>query len=229
MMRLALATVVLLLFSGILSSPALFPSLQSSARVLPDPLAQVLQSIFPNSTALAQRFDVNTVAPQVYEQLPDLPLENQYVSRTTGDVVTSNTLISRLVRYHIYVKGRPPIYRFDWKISLADYLGVNDLMVASDYPSADALKQNPMEGDIAAMRSLSRAQRDALVQTLTDIFRLAYYGNTAPQSPTLQSPASQSPAPGSSVPASQSPGSPAPASPAPLRDPQPGDAQLLAP
>ncbi|HEY9663469.1 MAG TPA: hypothetical protein V6C65_33910, partial [Allocoleopsis sp.] len=154
------------------------------------------------------------------------------VSRTTGNVVTSNTLISRLVRYHIYVKGRPPIYRFDWKISLADYLGVNDLMVASDYPSADALKQNPIEGDVAAIRSLSRAQRDALVQTLTDIFRLAYYGSAAPQPPASQSPTPQSPAspaPGSVVPTSPTPVSPAPVSPAPLRDPQPGDAQLLAP
>ncbi|TAF39726.1 MAG: hypothetical protein EAZ69_00400 [Oscillatoriales cyanobacterium] len=94
----------------------------------------------------------------VYEKLPDLPIENNYISKETGKVDPNNTLVGRLIRYHVFVKGRPPNYRFDWKLSLADYLGATP-----DY-------LNPMERDRAAIQSLNRKQRDALVQALVDVF-----------------------------------------------------------
>jgi len=177
------------------------------------------------SPAHAQRFDPNTVWQQVYEQLPDLPLENQYLSRETGETVPENTLISRLIRYHIYVQGRPTIYRLDWKLTLADYLGVNEFIEPLTYPSSDTLTSNPIEGDVAAIKSLNLAQRDALVQTIVDLFNSAY---SSPASTTDQ----QEPVP-SSLPSSEldSPRSedsvdnPSP----PLRAPQPGDAELLLP
>lgn len=173
--------------------------------------------------AQAQRFDPNTVWQQVYDQLPELPLENQYVNRETREVVPENTLISRLIRYHIYVQGRPPIYRLDWKLTLADYLGINEFIEPLTYPSSDTLTSNPMEGDIAAIKSLNLAQREALVQTIVDIFNRAYR-NSAPTTNSEEMPTS----PPASAPGSTSPGSTDNPSPT-LREPQPGDAELLLP
>lgn len=107
----------------------------------------------------------------VYEKLPDLPIENNYISKETGKVDPNNTLVGRLIRYHVFVKGRPPNYRFDWKLSLADYLGATpDYLVEGVYPGKDVLRENPMERDRAAIQSLNRKQRDALVQALVDVF-----------------------------------------------------------
>jgi len=110
------------------------------------------------------------VWPFVYEKIPDLPLENNYISQETGEVNTEDTLVSRLIRYHFYVKGRAPNYRFDWKLTLADYLGANDYLQSSLYPGNDSLTENPMNGDRQAIQSLTRSQRDALVNRLVDIF-----------------------------------------------------------
>ncbi|MBD2486548.1 hypothetical protein [Aulosira sp. FACHB-615] len=120
--------------------------------------------------ALAQRISPSDVWQLVYQQLPDLPKENQYVNKETGKKAENNTLASRLIRYHIYVKERSPIYRFDWKLTLADYLGANEIMYDATYPGNDILRENPIEGDRAAISRLSRHQRDALVQTLVDVF-----------------------------------------------------------
>jgi hypothetical protein len=106
----------------------------------------------------------------VYDQLPDLPRENQYVSKETGKTATEDTLIGRFIRYHLYVKGRPPFYRLDWKLTLADYLGLTGALDVSEYPGAAKLKKNPIEGDVAAIRKLNRAERDALVQALVNGF-----------------------------------------------------------
>ena len=106
---------------------------------------------------------------QVYQLMPNLPLENQYVNKETREVSPS-TLISRLIRYHITTRGRSPIYRLDWKLTLADYLGVNERMSSSIYPGADTLRINPLEGDIAAIQKLNRVQREALVQALVTTF-----------------------------------------------------------
>ncbi len=152
---------------------------------------------------------------QVYQRLPNLPLENQYVSKETGKVDENNTLIGRLIRYHVFLKNRPPMYRLDWKLTLADYLDANEYLVEAQYPGAKDLRDNPMEGDRKAIEKLTRAQRDALVNVLVSIFKT----NSA-----------QAPAPTSRERPSASPPPPTPANPSatPSR-PKPGDAQLLKP
>ena len=108
----------------------------------------------------------------MYERVPSLPKENQYVSKETGKVDADNTLVGRFVRYHLYVAGRSPLYRFDWKLTVADYLGLglNGAFDETSYPSRAALRTNPAEGDRAAIKQLNRAQREALVQALVDAF-----------------------------------------------------------
>ena len=168
---------------------------------------------------------------QVYKLDPELPLENQYVSKETGKVSETNTLVSRLVRYHTYTKGRPPLYRLDWKLTLADYLGANDRISVSAYPGADTLRTNPAQGDMAAIQKLTRAQREALVDALVTVFNQAAAEATpapsdpnSPQAPA-QPNASPSPAPPSPAPRTVAP-QPAPQT-QPQREPRPGDAELL--
>ena len=144
----------------------------------------------------------------VYEKLPNLPIENNYISQETGKVDPTNTLVGRLIRYHVFVKGRPPNYRFDWKLSLADYLGATpDYLVEDVYPGKDVLRSNPMEGDRTAIQSLNRVQRDALVQALVDVF--------------TETPGSRTPAAGKKPEGLMT--SPE------IPQPQPGDAKLLIP
>ena len=149
---------------------------------------------------------------QVYQKLPNLPLENKYVSRETGKVNPDNTLVDRLIRYHLYVKGRGPNYRLDWKLTLADYLGANELLQENVYPGADALRQNPLEGDRAAIARLNRKQRDALVETLVSVFN----PNSAAATTDTKTPSQPSTAPSQPT----EPNFP---------QPKPGDAQLLQP
>lgn len=166
---------------------------------------------------VAQDVHVGDAWQQVYQLLPNLPRENQYVSRETGKIAESNTLISRLIRYHIYVKVRPVNYRLDWKLTLADYLGANELMSASTYPSVDTLRTNPFQNDVAVIRSLNRVQRDALVQTLVNVFttRNAPASNAAPTPQLPTAPAAPAASTEPSI--------------APQRESRPGDAQLLLP
>ncbi len=116
------------------------------------------------------RVKVSEIWKKVYQQLPDLPLENQYISQETGKVAAENTLIGRLIRYHIYVKDRQTQYRFDWKLTLADYLGVNEPMLVLAYPGREVLRENPLVGDQKAIQQLNREQRDVLVNTLVSLF-----------------------------------------------------------
>ncbi len=127
-------------------------------------------SLLGSQPAIAQRFIPSDVWQQVYQQLPNFPRENKYISKETGKVAENNTLVSRLIRYHVYVKGRAPNYRLDWKLTLADYLGANEIMYDSSYPGNDLLKQNPIDGDRAAIKRLNHQQRDALVQALANVF-----------------------------------------------------------
>ncbi|MBH8566275.1 hypothetical protein I8748_29655 [Nostoc sp. CENA67] len=129
--------------------------------------------------AIAQRISPGEIWQQVYQQLPDLPKENQYINKETGKVAENNTLASRLIRYHIYVKERAPNYRLDWKLTLADYLGANEIMYDSTYPGSESLRENPLDGDRSAIARLTRSQRNALVQVLTNIFN----GNSQNTSP----------------------------------------------
>jgi hypothetical protein len=135
--------------------------------------------------AYAQRISASDAWKLVYQQLPDLPKENQYVSKETGKVAENNTLISRMIWYHVYLKGRAPNYRLDWKLTLADYLDANEVMYDTTYPGNDTLRKNPFSGDKAAIARLNRHERDALVQAFVNVFT----GN----SQTTQAPNSQSP------------------------------------
>jgi hypothetical protein len=127
-------------------------------------------SLLVAQPAYAQRVNPSEAWQQVYKQLPDLPKENRYISQETGKVAENNTLVSRMMRYHIYVKGRAPNYRLDWKLTLADYLDANEVMYETLYPGHDTLRQNPFAGDRAAIRRLNRQQRNALVQALVNVF-----------------------------------------------------------
>ncbi|MGD1874495.1 MAG: hypothetical protein ACFB02_15750 [Mastigocoleus sp.] len=120
--------------------------------------------------ALAQSFADFGSWRQVYQQLPEFPKENNYVSKNTGKVAKNHTLARRMLEYHIYFKGRAPNYRLDWKFTLADYLGANEIMYDKSYPGSDSLKKNPLEGDRAVISKLNRKQRNALIQAFVNIF-----------------------------------------------------------
>lgn len=126
--------------------------------------------------AVAQRLNAKLAADAVYSQLPELPQENQYVRRKGNKPAPNSTLVSRLIRYHTQVKGRSPQYRFDWKITLADYLGLYENLREEEYPGKSYLKTNPMESDRKLIRQFTRQQRLALTQVLSDL-----YASQAPQ------------------------------------------------
>jgi hypothetical protein len=132
--------------------------------------------------AIAQRVSPGDVWQQVYQRFSDLPKENKYISKDTKKVAENNTLASRLIRYHVYVKGRAPNYRLDWKLTIADYLDANEIMYDSSYPGNDTLQENPIQGDRSAIARLNRSQRNALVQVLVNIFN-ANSQNTPAASP----------------------------------------------
>lgn len=174
---------------------------------LPDTSMQIAQQLQLPSAI------VRDVWKQVYQQLPNLPLENKYVSQETGKVNPNSTLVDRLIRYHVYTKGRSPNYRLDWKLTLADYLRANEVIQEAGYPGADTLRQNPLEGDLAAISRLNRKQRDALVQTLVSVFN----PNRAvsPTENETSVPPQPSPTPQQETPS--------------FNRPKPGDARLLEP
>jgi hypothetical protein len=141
-----------------------------SLLVFSSGVGKLIHTNFGIEPAIAQRISPGEVWQQVYQQLPDFPQENKYISKETGKVAEDNTLASRLLRYHVYVKERAPNYRLDWKLTLADYLGANEVMYVTTYPGNDTLRQNPLEGDRAAISRLNISQRNALVQILVNIF-----------------------------------------------------------
>ena len=148
---------------------------------------------------------------RVYQQLPNLPLENKYISKETGKVAQDSNLVTRLLQYHLYVKGRAPNYRLDWKLTLADYLGANELISETVYPGHDTLLANPLESDRQAIAKLSRQQRNDLIQTLVSLF--AQNEQDKPNSVNNTPEGAIAPSP-----------SPAPNSPL---QPRPGDAERL--
>lgn len=122
------------------------------------------------SPVLAQLPRPDRASEQVYQILPNFPLENQYISQETGTIVSSNTLLSRLIRYHQYIKNRPLIYRLDWQLTFADYLQVNETMFENRYPGNQTLTINPLENDRKAIANLTRNQRNQLIDTLLAIY-----------------------------------------------------------
>lgn len=160
-----------------------------------------------------RRIQVQDIGSQVYQSLPNLPQENYYISQETGEVAENDTLIQRLIRYHLYIKGRSPLSRFDWKLTVADYLGVNEVMSENQYPSGKTLNQNPMVSDRERISSLTRSERNDLVNTIVKIIDPNLPANSSPQ-PTTNS---SEPSPDPSSPRT---------TPLPPQ-PQPGDAELL--
>ena len=151
------------LFIGIVAT-AISAIILSSPHPYPD------NNIVGIQPAIAQRVAASNAWRQVYQKLPEFPLENKYISKKTRKVSENHTLARRLIRYHIYLKGRAPNSRLDWKLTLADYLKANEIMYDSSYPGSDTLKTNPIDGDRAAIKRLNRRQRNALVQVLVNIF-----------------------------------------------------------
>ena len=142
-------------------------------------LNPVLTAQIESSRPDSQRFRIYDAWRAIYDLIPELPLENQYISTETGEPSTNNTLIDRLIRYHVFIKGRPPSSRLDWKFTLADYLGANEPILAFRYPGHDDLNTNPLQGDIAAIAQLNRLQREALIDALVSTFTNAEQGTTA--------------------------------------------------
>lgn len=209
-----------LLWMGLGLALAFMPMLATPqagvAQVIhPAPIAQTPgRSITPRTANTA-----DTTWRTVYQLLPTLPQENHYISQDTNDVATDNTLVGRIVQYHMNVQQRSPFFRLDWKLTLADYLRVNEGINTSSYPGANTLDENPLEGDRQAIAALSRAQRDELVEVLVILFNPNYISNLQ-ATPTydLSSPNPSTPSTPTAPPPSSLPSLP-----------QPGDAQLLAP
>ena len=130
-------------------------------------LAIVFVFTVVSATAVtAQVVRTGDIAQKIYVELPGVPLENQYFNKKINKIDLNNTLISRMIRYHAYVKGRPVSLRLDWKLTIADYLGVNDIMDLATYPGQDILSVNPMDSDRAAINTLPRQTRDRLIERL---------------------------------------------------------------
>ena len=116
-----------------------------------------------------RRVNPLAISTEIYQQLPDFPLENQYLSSDTGAPNEESTLVSRIIRYHLYIKNRPATYRIDWKLTLADYLGVFESISADGYADY-GLQDSPLDGDRAVIQNLSPAARDRLVNALYEAF-----------------------------------------------------------
>ncbi len=101
-----------------------------------------------------------------YQSQPKFPQ-----GATNADQSSPQNLIRRLVTYHIYIKGRSPYSRFDWKLTVADYLGVNETIRAEEYPGREELAKNAYLDDQKLISQLPRSQREALIQTMLTIYR----------------------------------------------------------
>lgn len=145
-----------------LLSPLWFWGVSDTAVVRSQPI--------PPPTGAQLLVNPRQVAQALYRELPDFPRENHYLRRDNRRPAPESTLLERFITYHTVVKGRSPLSRFDWLISLADYLGVNDFLSPETYPGRSYLTTNPMEQDVAAMRQLNRRQRQALVNALTAFY-----------------------------------------------------------
>ncbi len=150
---------------------------------------------FSPSPLQAQFVRPDVTSQEVYSLLPNFPRENQYVRLETGQVDPNNTLLFRLISYHTVIKNRPVRYRLDWKLTLADYLGVNERIVPDTYPGNRTLQENPLEGDRAAINQLNRRERQALINALLQVFNPQALQPQPPLRPRPQSPPSDLPAP----------------------------------
>ncbi len=74
---------------------------------------QLLHAFAPQPS-YAQTPEPQKLWQRVYQQLPNLPLENKYVSKETGKVAQDSTLVTRLQQnqdyQHRYAKPNPQTY-----------------------------------------------------------------------------------------------------------------------
>ncbi len=127
------------------------------------------------SPATAQGSRLRQLRPQeilveASKQLTFIRPDNQYVDRQTKKIRPESTALARLIEYHVYGRGRSPLYRLDWKLTLADYLGAFELMDDDSYPGANQFVRNPVTTDRLQVRSWSRSQREQVVNTLTALY-----------------------------------------------------------
>lgn len=169
------------------------------------------------------------VAVEIYAKLPDFPMENTYIRQETNQVASESTLVERLIVYHTTVKGRSPVYRLDWKMTLGDFLGINDVLQGNTYPGTSYLRENPMAGDRDVIQALNRQEREELIQTLVNYYSpLAGIPLEAPQQPSRSIPEPEAIAP--QLPPVSQPGEAELLS--PRQEPRPtptGDARFLLP
>jgi hypothetical protein len=147
--------------------------------LLPSFLGIAVAVLLGSGPAYAQLRLIPQAARQVYEALPDLPLENVYTPINPNDggpTPEEDTLVRRMMIYHLQVAGRSPTDRFDWQLTLADYFDANEPIIAQRYPGADRLTVNPYAQDKAVVQSLNRQQRQALLEALV----LAFGGDPNP-------------------------------------------------
>lgn len=172
------------LSAAIIATMMAISTIVVAAELPPSAPATYNQTNHTNSIQISQRTRRKDIWQEVQNQLPDLPLENQYTSSSTGEISDSNTLVRRMIEYHNFRQGRSPRSRFDWKLTLADYLGINEVMVASTYPGIAQLTTNPITGDRAAIRAMDRQQREQLVNTLVSLYNpsipAAFFDSAAP-------------------------------------------------
>ncbi len=126
---------------------------------------------FGSTPLLAQSLRAEQSAAIIYQKLTYLPQENQYRRQDTGEIDPEHTLISRFIRYHQDLQKRPVIYALDWKITLADYLGLNEPIVPERYPGSATLQENPAEKDLELISRLNRRQRQELVDLLVSLYK----------------------------------------------------------
>ena len=217
-------TSLLVLLSSLLPHPVPQPLISHSESSSPVATQAWLEqhplvASFPSlgvAPASAQPVNVVDLVPLLYEALPYIPLENDYLD-LDGNPAPQTTLLSRFVRYHTFIKQRSPLFRLDWKLTLADYLGQNETMFRDSYPNHNTLAENPFERDVEAIRALTRAQRDELVTTLVDLLN-PLGSQPEASTPTVEeqpasSPSQPRPRPNTDLPSFQ--------------EPRPGDAELL--
>jgi len=101
--------------------------------------------------------------------------------------------VSRFLRYHQDTKKRFTLIRFDWQLTLGDYLGVNEKISEENYPGQVTLTVNPMAADIKAMNSLNRRQRQQLVTLLVEIYNPAILPQETPNPSPSPSPSPRRP------------------------------------
>ncbi len=114
----------------------------------------------------AQLREIPRITETVYAAMPNLPRLDQF--RTSSGESLETSFVRRLLLYHMRSEGRSLQSRLDWKLTFADYLGINVTMFAQQYPGADQFSENPYNADLDALRALSRAEREQLLAILLE-------------------------------------------------------------